>query len=376
MTHGKPEISIRAPGRVCFLGEHQDYLGLEVISGALTLGITLTATPAATPAQMDIRLHQTGEHRILSTREPVHPPASRDYLQSGLNVFLRNGAGFSRGWRIDIDGNLPIGKGLSSSSALCTGWAALLAAIADDPVPLSPVEMAQQAYRMEVQEFNEPGGMQDHLASAVGGLIHMDFRDDPSAVPVIRHLNPDVPGLLLVDSGTVKDTLGMIQRIRRTVEQQAAALWGHGAPMLSKRRLDDVPDDVPGDTPDDIAVIRPGSGSARAALRATLINRDIVREALPMLQSGGTVPAGKLAALINRHHGALRDGIGSSAPALDALIRWARDRGAAAGKVIGSGGGGCVLLYCPESPETLMDALIRRGCDCRPVVFGPGVARM
>ncbi|HPQ41816.1 MAG TPA: galactokinase family protein, partial [bacterium] len=153
MNRHDPIITIRAPGRICLLGEHQDYLGLEVISGALPLGITLTAVPDPrpdTPDSFDITLHQTGEHRILQARSPVDRPAPRDYLQSGLNVFLALGARFSRGWRVDVDGDLPIGKGLSSSSALCVGWAALLAAAADPPIPLTPLETAQLAFRMEV----------------------------------------------------------------------------------------------------------------------------------------------------------------------------------------------------------------------------------
>ncbi|MGB3975816.1 MAG: galactokinase family protein, partial [bacterium] len=40
MNKGKNKvIVIEAPGRICLLGEHQDYLGLEVISGAMNLKV-------------------------------------------------------------------------------------------------------------------------------------------------------------------------------------------------------------------------------------------------------------------------------------------------------------------------------------------------
>ena len=36
-------ISIKAPGRVCLFGDHQDYLGLPIIAAAVNRGIYLKA---------------------------------------------------------------------------------------------------------------------------------------------------------------------------------------------------------------------------------------------------------------------------------------------------------------------------------------------
>jgi galactokinase len=39
----KNRIKVSAPGRICLFGEHQDYLGLPVITAAIDLRLELTA---------------------------------------------------------------------------------------------------------------------------------------------------------------------------------------------------------------------------------------------------------------------------------------------------------------------------------------------
>lgn len=355
---------VRAPGRICLLGEHQDYLGLEVISGAMNLAVTFDATELtpcpseknATPATFTINLTQTGE-----TREIVpafkESPEGRDYLLSGLHVMSRQGLTFSTSWDIKVTGDLPIGKGVSSSSALCVGWIALLNSISDDPINLSALQIAHLAFQTEVLEFNEPGGMQDHLASALGGLIHLNFNDQCDQIPDITSLEPVPTDLLLVDSGETKETIGMIARIRSAVERQANALWQTSTPSLSTRLISDI-----------------SRHSEVPELQATLANRDQVRRAVTAWkQAGATVPA-ELSHWINAHHKQLCTGIQSSSPTIDAMIEQALAIGASAGKVIGSGGGGCLLIYAPGCAESVATALRKTGAMVWSIEISDGVS--
>ena len=41
-------LSIKAPGRVCFFGDHQDYLGLPVIAATIDRYVFIEATPINT----------------------------------------------------------------------------------------------------------------------------------------------------------------------------------------------------------------------------------------------------------------------------------------------------------------------------------------
>ncbi|MBN1879622.1 hypothetical protein JW823_05885 [bacterium] len=355
-------IRIKAPGRLCLLGEHQDYLGLEVISGALNLSVTIDAVRQPNKKILDVELVQTGEYRGFDPAVPRRP-AARDYLQSGLNEMLERGAQFAHGWRIRIDGDLPIGKGVSSSSALCVAWIKLLGAISVDPEDIPPLDVARLAHRIEVKRFHEPGGMQDHIASACGGLLHMNFQDNPDSLPVITRLDPVPAGFLLVDSGQPKETLGMISRIKRAVERQLQELDDPVPVSLSRLSISNLPR-------------MPGDNDPFAELRATLDNRDLTRRAFDAWPAASDAFPQFLPPLIREHHSHLTRGIGSSSPAIDQCIELCMQWGAAAGKVIGSGGGGCLLVYDPGDTDRLIARLRERGYRAWRVCFSTGVSIM
>lgn len=352
-------IQIDAPGRICLLGEHQDYLGLEVISGAMNLRVHFRADPCPGHPGLKVSLLQTGQTRNLVTSAPgfLHP---RDYLQSGLNIMLEKGFRYQHGYTISIDGDLPIGKGVSSSSALCVGWIRLLAAIADEPAELSPDKTAAWAFESEVIRFGEPGGMQDHIASARGDLLHMNFHDAPSDLPHITPLHPVPDGFLLVDSGQTKDTIGMITRIRAAVETQLRKICGDNRMLLSELQIDQLPATVEHSTD-------------FRELRGTLLNRDITRYAFRNWPSNPDNLPEFLSPLIHAHHRHLSERIGSSSDAIDSCIEWCMKNGALAGKVIGSGGGGCLLIYAPGNTRILMDTLRSRRLRVWNTSFSRGV---
>lgn len=357
----KPVFSVKAPGRICLLGEHQDYLGLEVISGAMNLCVQLTAEPSDQKRKLHVQLQNTGENLIMDTSEYLEPDG-RNYLQSGLNVMLSKGCRFTSGYNITVSGDLPIGKGVSSSSALCVGWIKLLAAIADKTIDLDPLLTAQLAFESEVVRFGEPGGMQDHLASAIGGLLHLNFRNTPDQLPEIKHLNPIPAGFLLVDSGSSKDTLGMISRIRNTVHHQYKSLFPGNTFDPGEIRVSDLPNP------------EPDSAVEFKELRGTLENLALTRKTVSSWPVKSDEFHKFLPPLINTHHQILSSCIGSSTPAIDKCIGKCLDAGASAGKVIGSGGGGCILVYAPKNTDRVCRNLNRDGITYRKVHFSSGVS--
>ena len=353
-------IRTRAPGRLCLLGEHQDYLGLEVISGAMNLGVEMTATPSKSGMELVADLTRIGIRR---TFDPACPrePDPRDYLQSGLNEMLELGFEFNRGWHVRVNGDLPIGKGVSSSSALCVAWIKLLAAISTRHEDLAPLEVARLAHQIEVKRFREPGGMQDHIASACGGLIHMDFKDNPDALPLLTPLKPVPEGFLLVDSGQPKETLGMIARIRNRIEHQLALLGRSRTQGLSDLSLEQLPEPSGDDDP-------------FRELRATVYNRNLTHAIRLHWPARAEELPDYLAGPIGDHHQQLAKGIGSSSEAIDHCIGWCLRNGARAGKVIGSGGGGCLLVYAPDRTGALAEKLLRQGFHAWHVCFTSGVS--
>jgi galactokinase len=341
---GNHEIKVIAPGRLCLIGEHQDYFGLEVISGALSLSVELRARRIPESC-LKVHLLKTNQSRELNLRTPQPSPSYRDYLQSGLNLMLAKGFRFMEGYEVEVSGSLPIGKGVSSSSALCVAWIAFLAAASESRLILKPAELARLAFHAEVVSFDEPGGMQDHIASAYGGLLHMDFKDGRD-VPLITRLTPPSGDFLLVDSGSVKETLGMIASIRKDVEKCLEMLCrGHeDYRSLQSLQIKEIP-----------AKIRSDSRAKR--LLATLINRNITRYAKSQFLNEGCIRNHTLGKLMRTHHRILSRLLQSSSPFIDELCAIAIAAGAEGAKVIGSGGGGCLLVYAAAKRDEVVEAL-------------------
>lgn len=361
----KYPLIVRAPGRICLLGEHQDYLGLEVISGAMDRYVELAAIPADRK-QLVLKLTRMGTTRMFQLDQIPQNIVPRDYLASGLRVMMAEGYRFHQGYEIEIRGDLPIGKGVSSSSAMCVGWIMMLSMIADVPRVPPPLEIARLAFHTEVVSFNEPGGMQDHIASAIGGLIHMDFRDgrDRPVLTDLQNLQDGFrSGMLLVDSDSTKETIGMIQSIRRDVLEsmsRAAEVSAAGMQLadVSLGMLD--------------RSFRRDPQNRR--MIATIINRNLVRS-FRATATRETPPA-EIGAFIQTHHHILSSMIGSSSARIDELCKLTVELGASGAKVIGSGGGGCLLVYAPLHHDRVERELNRRGIRVDSIHIGPGVHRV
>jgi len=91
-------------------------------------------------------------------------------------------------------------------------------------------------------------------------------------------------------------------------------------------------------------------------LGGTIINRDIAREARAELNKQSTDHR-MIGKLLNEHQKVLRDVLGISTFKINKMIDAALDAGAYGAKINGSGGGGCMFAYAPESPEKVKAAI-------------------
>lgn len=93
---------------------------------------------------------------------------NRDYFKSIVNVLKKEGFPLV-GADVIMDSEIPIGKGMCSSTTMVLVLTTTLAALCDRDRASDPKLMAKLAWKAEVEEFNEPGGMMDQYASALGG---------------------------------------------------------------------------------------------------------------------------------------------------------------------------------------------------------------
>ena len=338
-------VTVSAPGRLCLFGEHQDFLGLSVIACAVDVDIHITGTPRS-DTRFAIDMPDMGARDEFDAAEKVSYRGRRDYIRSATNVVGRNGVRYHQGYDCEIHGTIPVNAGTSSSSALTVAWIGFSYATQTGKLPDDPEQIARLAHLAEVVEFAEPGGMMDHYASAVGGLLYIDC-----AEPVtVDKLPAKLDGFVLGDSQTPKDTTGALANSRSSVEAGLRILQEHmpGFSILTARLEEAEP------------YLREMTEDSRKRIVANFHNRDICQEARGLLMSESPDP-NEVGRLIREHHKHLRDGIGVSTPKLDSLIEASLEAGALGAKVNGSGGGGCMFAYAPGRQQEVKEAIDRAG---------------
>lgn len=351
-------LTVSAPGRICLFGEHQDYLGLPVIAAAITRRIRAEAHLSPNGQRFQIDMPDVGEWMELDPSQEQQYTHARDYLRAGINVLRREGARFPRGAEIRITSNIPMRAGVSSSSAMVIMWLRLLCELADPPLSPDVDTLARWGYQTEVLEFHEPGGMMDHFCASLGGVLYID------TVPPYRALRLPVQlsGLVLADSLQPKATVEVLASRRRDVTEGLALLKEH----LPHFDLHTTPLEEA-----DEALKRLPERPARR-VRANLVNRDLTRRALQLLQSDKWSPQA-LGDLLLAHHAQLRDGLEVSTPKIEKMLEAALRAGALGGKVNGSGGGGCLFAYAPGREEEVVEALKSAGGNAWRVRVDTGV---
>ncbi|RRB03762.1 mevalonate kinase family protein [Larkinella rosea] len=352
-------LSISTPGRICLFGEHQDYLGLPVIAAAISKRIQITAEPTTKP---EVRLFLPdidAEERFSLRTFPLSYQHDRDYFRSAINVLLREGFRFSSGIQGEVRGNIPINSGTSSSSALLITWLAILSKLADNPQPLSPRQLAELAYRAEILEFGEPGGMMDHYATAVGGVIYLESK------PAIHleSFQSQLGTFVLGDSRQPKDTIGVLRHVKfgmlGAMEKIRQYDPGFSLDSCPQEKVDEYRHLL---TPDETVL-----------LKGNLSDRDVLQEALTMFKTG-IIDHQRLGALLTIHQTSLREAKRVSTPKIDRMIEEALKAGAYGGKINGSGGGGCMFAYAPENPEAVAEAIERAGGKAYIIQVDQGVS--
>lgn len=343
-------IRVTTPGRVCLLGEHQDYFGLKVLTAAFDRCLTIEAQPQS-DRRITLRLPDLGQEVVnltLDTDEAYVRP--RDYLRAAKNILLRRGHTWSRGWEVTIRSEIPIGKGVSSSSAMCVGWVDALARMSDQEAALDRVTIAELAYQTEVAEFREPGGKMDHYATSLAGIIHVDCGPEQ---PNVEAFDVALPGLILGDSGVVKDTTGVLGSIRGDVEAAREELLARLPGFdLTTSLVEEVLPHLP--QPLEQRHLR---------LIGTLEGRNLTATGLEALQGGSRHLPSLIGELMNRHHESIRDRLGVSTPKIDAMRDAALAAGAAGAKIVGSGAGGCLVILAPGAEEAVIEGLRSAGGD-------------
>ncbi len=335
-------IKISTPGRICLFGEHQDYLGLPVISMAISKRCSIRGSKNNTN-QVTIKkpdINQIEKFSLLN----LEYTKKRDYFKSGLRACLNKGLIFNSGIECEIRSEIPIQAGISSSSAIMVSWIHFLSKIAENPPNWSKEELGKLAYKAEVKEFSEPGGMMDQISTAVGNLIYLDTHP----IPKIKYINLNLGYFVIGDSQHPKETISILKKCREL-----------RLSVINKMKINNPDFNLNSISIQDLEKYNL-SNTEFNLIFGTIKNRNFLQSAKQELNNIN-FNKNKIGFLLNQHHKILRDTLDISTPKIERLINVSLNAGALGAKINGSGGGGCMIAYVPENPEIVLEAINKSG---------------
>lgn len=184
----EPELFVSAPGRTEVVGNHTDHQNGRVLAASVNLDTVAAVAPRNDtivklysagydkPFEVDIADDAVREDEKETTFALIRGVASR-LRQLGYKV---------GGFDASATSTVFKGSGLSSSAAFEVMLVAAFDALYNGWV-VDPKENARISQYAENVYFGKPSGLLDQSASAVGGLVTMDFAVSPAGVESIAY---------------------------------------------------------------------------------------------------------------------------------------------------------------------------------------------
>ncbi len=219
-----------APGRTELAGNHTDHNRGRVLCAAVGLDAVACIEPTGDRV---VRLLSEGypEPIVVDLASLEKVPSERGTtaaLVRGVAKALVGRGAAPIGFRGRIGSKVLPGSGLSSSAAIEVLLGTIMADLAGVNVP--PVEIAKIGQYAENEYFGKPCGLMDQTASAVGGVVAIDF-EDPAA-PKVTRVGCDFAGegydLVVVNTGGSHADLTPHYAAIPTEMRSVAALFGAG----------------------------------------------------------------------------------------------------------------------------------------------------
>lgn len=329
-----PHAVADAPGRVNLLGEHTDYNDGFVLPVAIRQRTRVTMRRNGSDS-FSLHARELGRTvRFLLDTAPEEHFAS--YVYGCLRLVGEQGADIP-GLDIEVDSEVPMGVGLSSSAALEVATLRCLRELLG--LAIGDVEVAQLAQRAEIEFAGVRCGIMDQMASSLAGTDRALLIDTRSLerrdVPL-----PAGSAVLVLDSGVAR-TLAASGYNERRGECEAAAR------MLGLSSLRGVGRE------EDLAVLPP------LLLRRA---RHVFTENARVLQAAECADAAAFGRLMNESHFSLRDDYEVSTPELDLLVRLLQEQpGVFGARLTGAGfGGACVALCAADAVPQVAPPVLAR----------------
>jgi mevalonate kinase len=296
------ETIARAPGRICLLGDNVDLIEKPALAAAISAFLTVRLRK-----RQDDLVILTGKDIDFSESfrldEPLSLSSPLKYLEAG---FLRLKERIDCGFKADVTSQIPVGAGLSSSTALSIAFIRALSQAYD--IPMTALEIAELSFLTENIDLDIDCGRMDQYAIACGGVTYIDTGPQAGVETIEVESLPIVVG----DTREPHDTRQLQKWLRQRLAQ--------GDPALVNP-LNRV-----------VKLVEQG--------RQALLKGDL----------------GRLGLLMNQQQ-AEELAMGTSTERLEAFCAATRQSGAIGAKQMGAGGGGCMIALCPGNESAVLNAI-------------------
>jgi galactokinase len=335
-----PDGVFSAPGRVNLIGEHTDHNEGHVLPFAIDRRCRVAAAERDDDT-VTVRSAQQPDDVVTTTLDAL--PRARGWSAYALGTLwaLREAGLPGAGWDLVVDGDVPLGAGLSSSAALECAVALAVAELAGST--LDRHALARAGRRAENDVVGAPVGIMDQAASLL-------CREGAALLLDCRTLEAHDVALGLEEAGLV--TLVVDTRVRHDLadggyaDRRAACLAA--AEALGVPALRDATAEM----------LDRLDGTLRRRARHVVTEQARVHRVVDLLRGGRPAEIGPE---LTASHASLRDDFEVSVPALDAVVETALEHGALGARLVGGGFGGSALVLTPAAAaDDIAGAVMRR----------------
>ncbi len=335
-----------APGRVNLIGEHTDYNGGFVLPMAIHLGVQTTVT-IRDDRMLVMKSVQVPDQRVIVDLDDLVPGCVDGWAAYVAGAVWALPIELTHGFEIEIDGDVPLGAGLSSSAAVeCSVLVAMVEAVG---LEIAPREIARLAKKCENEFVGVPTGSMDQVASMLGRDEHVLLFDtlEDSIRPVPFEIQHAGYELLVIDTRASHALIDGGYASRRATCELAAQTLG----VATLREVTDM----------ELALstLSQRTNDPNVVSRA----RHVLTENVRVLATAKALTQRRfeeVGMLMVSSHESLRDDFEVSCPELDCAVEVALETGATGARMTGGGFGGSAIALVPMQLTATVTAAV---CD-------------
>ncbi len=331
------DLTVKSPGRINLIGEHIDYNGGHVLPAAINLNIKIGfKKKEGNICHVNSKLKGGFKFNL---HEPLKPKSDNiwaNYILGVINGILKLRPQQLSAFDCEIEGNLPIGSGISSSAALECGITFGLNALFN--LNLSELEQIKIAQKAEHDFVGTKCGIMDQFAVTMGQEKKVILLNCETLKHELLDANINPYKIVLLNTNVEHELASSEYNTRRKECEKAIEIIK--LKYTDYRHLAEVPLEI-------IKTLENELGQL-VFKRATYVAEEEKRtiHASIVLQNGDLIKFGEL---MYASHEGLSKKYHVSCPELDFLVDYSKKHNSVIGsRMMGGGFGGCTINLIHE----------------------------